>query len=243
MSGKVVLVTGGSGLIGSEIIRELNASGYRSINLDLHVENDLVKGTWKCDITEPTSVDETIASIVEEFGSIDGLVNNAYPRTSDWGKPVDQIEIESWRKNVDMQMNSVFYITQRVLSHMVKQNSGSVVNIASIYGVVGNDPTLYENTGISAPAAYSAIKGGLINLTRYLASHYGQYGVRVNALSPGGIFDHQDPKFVEAYERRVPLRRMGNPNDIAPVVQFLLSDQAKYITGQNIIVDGGYTAQ
>lgn len=243
MSGKVVIVTGGSGLIGSEVMRELRDKGYRPVNFDLSVQNDLGNGTWQCDITNPESVNRAIKEVVDAYGSIDGLVNNAYPRTSDWGKPVDEILIESWKKNVDMQMNSVFYITQQVLQQMVERKSGSVVNIASIYGVVGNDPTLYENTGISAPAAYSAIKGGLINLTRYLASHYGQHGIRVNALSPGGIFDHQDPKFVEAYERRVPMRRMGTPNDIAPVVQFLLSDDAKYVTGQNIVVDGGYTAQ
>lgn len=243
MSGKVVIVTGGSGLIGSEVMRELRDKGYRPVNFDLSVQNDLGNGTCQCDITNPESVNRAIKEVVDAYGSIDGLVNNAYPRTSDWGKPVDEILIESWKKNVDMQMNSVFYITQQVLQQMVERKSGSVVNIASIYGVVGNDPTLYENTGISAPAAYSAIKGGLINLTRYLASHYGQHGIRVNALSPGGIFDHQDPKFVEAYERRVPMRRMGTPNDIAPVVQFLLSDDAKYVTGQNIVVDGGYTAQ
>lgn len=238
-----MIVTGGSGLIGSEVMRELRDKGYRPVNFDLSVQNDLGNGTWQCDITNPESVNRAIKEVVDAYGSIDGLVNNAYPRTSDWGKPVDEILIESWKKNVDMQMNSVFYITQQVLQQMVERKSGSVVNIASIYGVVGNDPTLYENTGISAPAAYSAIKGGLINLTRYLASHYGQHGIRVNALSPGGIFDHQDPKFVEAYERRVPMRRMGTPNDIAPVVQFLLSDDAKYVTGQNIVVDGGYTAQ
>lgn len=238
-----MIVTGGSGLIGSEVMRELRDKGYRPVNFDLSVQNDLGNGTCQCDITNPESVNRAIKEVVDAYGSIDGLVNNAYPRTSDWGKPVDEILIESWKKNVDMQMNSVFYITQQVLQQMVERKSGSVVNIASIYGVVGNDPTLYENTGISAPAAYSAIKGGLINLTRYLASHYGQHGIRVNALSPGGIFDHQDPKFVEAYERRVPMRRMGTPNDIAPVVQFLLSDDAKYVTGQNIVVDGGYTAQ
>jgi NAD(P)-dependent dehydrogenase (short-subunit alcohol dehydrogenase family) len=114
--------------------------------------------------------------------------------------------------------------------------------MTSIYGVVGNDFSIYEGTKIKTAPAYSAIKGGLINLTRYLASAYGRQNIRFNCVSPGGIFDHQDEKFVRAYESKVPLKRMGNPDDIAPVVSFLLSDDSKYITGQNIIVDGGWTS-
>ena len=115
------------------------------------------------------------------------------------------------------------------------------VNIASIYGVVGNDPNLYEGTLITPPAAYSAIKGGIVNLTRYLAAFYGPHGIRVNSLSPGGIYNDQEKTFVEAYKSRVPLKRMGSPLDISPVVEFLLSDKSGYITGQNVIVDGGWT--
>ena len=114
--------------------------------------------------------------------------------------------------------------------------------MGSIYGVVGNDLTIYEHSGIGTAAPYAAIKGGIINLTRYLASYYGRQGVRVNCVSPGGIFDHQNPIFVANYENKVPMGRMGNPDDIAPSVSFLLSDEAKYITGQNLIVDGGWTA-
>ena len=124
---------------------------------------------------------------------------------------------------------------------MAVQNSGAIVNIASIYGVVGNDFTLYEEYGGTSPAAYSAIKGGIINFTRYLASYYGKKGIRINCVSPGGIFDHQNPSFVARYEAKVPMGRLGNPDDIAPSVSFLLSDEAKYITGQNLIVDGGWT--
>ena len=113
--------------------------------------------------------------------------------------------------------------------------------MTSIYGVVGNDLTMYENTSINTAAPYSAIKGGVINFTRYLASYYGRNGVRINCVSPGGIFDNQHETFVSNYEKKVPMGRMGNPDDIAPAVSFLLSDEAKYITGQNLIVDGGWT--
>lgn len=139
-------------------------------------------------------------------------------------------------------MNSCFVICQSVLSVMSGQGYGSIVNIASIYGVVGNDFTLYEEYGGTSPAAYCAIKGGIINFSRYLASYYGKDNIRINCVSPGGIFDHQPPSFVERYCAKVPMRRMGTPADIAPAVSFMLSDGARYVTGQNLIVDGGWTA-
>jgi len=125
---------------------------------------------------------------------------------------------------------------------MKDQRHGSVVNIASIYGTVGPDFSIYEGTNMTMPAAYSAIKGGVINFTRYLASYYGSYNIRVNCISPGGIFDKQSPNFVNKYESKVPLRRMGLPEDISPAVGFLLAQESSYITGQNIIIDGGWTA-
>jgi NAD(P)-dependent dehydrogenase (short-subunit alcohol dehydrogenase family) len=125
---------------------------------------------------------------------------------------------------------------------MKERKGGSIVNMASIYGVVGNDFSIYEGTKMEPPVAYSAIKGGLINATRFLASRYGKDEIRINCVSPGGIFDHQPESFVKAYEKKVPMKRMGNPEDIAPAVSFLLSEEAKYITGLNLIVDGGWTA-
>ena len=125
---------------------------------------------------------------------------------------------------------------------MKNQKSGSLVNIASIYGIVANDFSVYEGTDLTSPVAYSAVKGGLINLNRYFASYFGKYNVRSNCVSPGGIYNDQDIKFVEQYKNKVPMKRMGNPEDISPIISFLLSDNANYITGQNIAVDGGWTA-
>lgn len=238
---KIIIVTGGSGLIGKELVDDVNRKGGKAINADIGVETNLQSGTIQMDITNDYSIQTGINQIIEEFGRIDGLVNNAYPRTKDWGTRFEDIDPKSWRANIDMQLNSYFVCCQKVLNIMAAHNSGAIVNIASIYGVVGNDFALYEESGGTSPAAYSAIKGGIINFTRYLASYYGKRGIRINCVSPGGIFDYQHPSFISKYEAKVPLGRMGNPDDIAPAVSFLLSDEAKYITGQNLIVDGGWT--
>jgi NAD(P)-dependent dehydrogenase (short-subunit alcohol dehydrogenase family) len=238
---KIIIVTGGSGLLGKEIIKDLEAKGAIAINADISVTTDFQKKTMNVDITSTESIVKAIKLVTDFYGRIDGLVNNAYPRTKDWGTKFEDITYDSWQKNVDMQMNTTFLFIQKIIPELLK-TKGSIVNMTSIYGVVGNDLTIYENTNIQTAAPYSAIKGGVINFSRYLASYYGRQGVRVNCVSPGGIFDNQHEVFVSNYENKVPMGRMGNPDDIAPAVSFLLSNEAKYITGQNLIVDGGWTA-
>ena len=237
---KVIIVTGGSGLLGKAMLDDINNKGAIGINADLFVETDLGKNQIKLDVTSEESIKESIKLIYKYFNRIDGIVNSAYPRTKDWGAKLEDLTVESWKSNVDMQMNSVFVTTKYILPYL-KKSKGSIVNIASIYGMLGNDFTVYENTQLGGAAPYNAIKGGIINFTRFLASYLGKDKVRVNTVSPGGIFDNQDPVFVKQYEHKVPLKRMGTPEDIAPAVSFLLSDEAKYITGQNLPVDGGWT--
>lgn len=242
LNNKIIIVTGGSGLIGRALIADIRRKNGLAINADINIDTNLDAGLMRTDITSDSSIQDTIDKVLEKYGRIDGLVNNAYPRTNDWGTPFEEISPESWRKNIDMQLNSYFVFCQKVLKVMAKSNGGSIVNIASIYGIVGNDFSLYEDYGGTSPAAYSAIKGGIINFTRYLASYYGKKGIKINCVSPGGIIDKQHPSFIEKYEKKVPLGRMGTPDDIAPAVSFLLSDEARYITGHNLVVDGGWTA-
>ncbi len=239
---KIIIVTGGNGLIGREVVNHLRENKAIVINAEINVDNDLEAGIWNCDITNDDSISRLIDAVMTKYERIDGLVNCAYPRTKDWGNKFEDIKAESWRKNVDMQMNSIFIICQKVLEIMKAQKSGSIVNFGSIYGVVGNDFNLYEAYGGTSAAAYCAIKGGIINFSRFLASYYGKYNVRVNCVSPGGIFDNQNPLFVKEYNKKSLLKRMGNANEIAPAVTFLLSDEASFITGHNLMVDGGWTA-
>lgn len=253
LKGKVAFVTGGVGLIGTEITKALADAGAKVIILDIDqkkaekVKKEL-KGKGKeveveiFDITNLFEIDKNIDNLHKKYGKIDVWVNAAYPRTSDWGSKIEDISIDSWQKNVDMHLNSYSWISRKVCLIMKKQKGGSLINFGSIYGVVGNNFTIYEGTEINPPMAYPAIKGGIINLSRYLASYFGKYNVRVNTLCPGGIFDNQNKIFVKKYEDNTPLKRMGEPEEIASAVLFLASDASSYITGTTLMVDGGWTA-
>lgn len=243
LSEKVIIVTGGRGLIGREIVRELKERDAIVISADITEETSATDRTFHLDLGSYESIDSLVKFTLDGFGRIDGLINAAYPHTPDWGRyRFENDPVEHWEENVRLQLNSTFYICRETAKVMERQQFGSIVNFGSIYGIVGNDFTIYEDYGGTSPVEYSAIKGGIINFTRYLASYLGHYGIRVNCVCPGGIFDHQREEFLKAYNHRCPMKRMGNPDDIAPLCLFLVSDGAKYITGQIIAADGGWTA-
>mgnify|MGYP001619027561 CR=1 FL=1 len=170
LKNKIIVVTGGNGLLGKAIVSYLENSGANTIVADITIDTNN-KNHIYLDITNESSVEKLIADVVEKHKHIDGWVNNAYPRTKDWDAKPEDVKFESWRKNIDMHLNGYFLCSQRVLEQMKKQNSGSLVNMASVYGIVGADFSVYEGTEMTNPVAYSAIKGGLINLTKYLASY------------------------------------------------------------------------
>ena len=243
LSEKVIIVTGGRGLIGRGIVRELKERDAIVISADITEETSATDRTFHLDLGSYESIDSLVKFTLDGFGRIDGLINAAYPHTPDWGRyRFENDPVEHWEENVRLQLNSTFYICRETAKVMERQQFGSIVNFGSIYGIVGNDFTIYEDYGGTSPVEYSAIKGGIINFTRYLASYLGHYGIRVNCVCPGGIFDHQREEFLKAYNHRCPMKRMGNPDDIAPLCLFLVSDGAKYITGQIIAADGGWTA-
>ena len=238
---KVIVVTGGNGLLGNQMVSSFREQGAIVIAADIQFETKH-SDNLILDITNESSVNKGVSDIVSQHGKIDGWINNAYPRTKDWGNKLEDITFESWRQNIDMHLNGYFLCCKIVLEQMKDQNFGSLINMSSIYGLVGPDFTIYEGTDMTNSAAYSAIKGGINNLTRYLAAYYGPYQIRVNTVSPGGIFDNQPEMFVSNYNKKVPLRRMGAPKDIVAAIHFLLSDDSSYITGHNLLVDGGWTS-
>lgn len=240
LTDKIIVLTGSNGLLGKQISSVLRKQGAKVVGTDLRFDtpdpDNLI-----LDITDETSVKEVVETTVKNYGRLDGWINNAYPRTSDWGTKIEAVPYESWRKNVDMHLNGYFLCCRTALEQMKKQKSGSLINMSSIYGSQAPDFSVYEGTEMTMPVAYSAIKGGINTLTKYLAAYYGPYNVRVNAVSPGGVFDNQPATFVQRYVSKVPLRRMASPHDIIPALCFLLSDGSGYITGQNLMIDGGWS--
>ena len=237
---KIIVITGGNGLLGKQIVSSLRLAGATVIAADIKVNlHDNLQ--VEMDITNEISVEKAIAGILKNYGRIDGWVNNAYPKTSDWGLKFELIPLSSWQKNVDMHLNGYFLCCQKVLEIMKHQKFGSLINMSSIYGIVGPDFNIYAGTSMTMPAAYAAIKGGIVNLTRYLAAYYGPSKIRVNTVSPGGIFDNQPESFIKSYENKVPLRKMGKPEDILGAIHYLLADESSYVTGHNLIIDGGWS--
>ena len=245
---KVILVTGGLGLIGRELVKGIHDFGGTVICIDIANVQDVNLGEeynyLKMDITDEKSIKEGLKAVLDNFGRIDGLVNTAYPRTKNYGKlDMEDMPWDEWTENLKMHLGGYFLISREVAKIMKRLNiKGSIINFGSTYGVVGPDFSIYEGTEMKNPSEYAAIKGGIINLTRYLATYYAKYGIRFNTVSPGGVFDHQPSAFVEKYVKRTPLGRMANPGDIVGAVVFLLSDASRYVTGVNLMVDGGWTA-
>lgn len=242
LSGKNFLITGGTGLIGSAIVDCLMNNNCNVINLDLK-KSERASDNFIIDITDKKSLKSDVLKIFEKYPIIHGLVNNAYPRTMDWGTSFWEVKEESFDQNLSKQITSHFSLIRLLAKEMInKQQSCSIVNIGSMYGEVGADFSLYEGIDMTAVPSYFAIKGGIVNLTRYLAALLAKNQIRVNCISPGGVYDGQHETFVKRYNDRVPMGRMANPEDIAPAVAFLLSDHSSYITGQNLIIDGGWTS-
>jgi len=249
LKNKNVLVAGGFGLIGKAICR-----GFSEVESNLYIgdikkDNNFFKKITssgdikfiRLDITSPDDAEKTIKLIVREKGSIDIFVNTAWPRTSDWGTNVENVLYDSVKKDLIGQLGSYYNFTQKIAMQMKKQKSGSIINFSSIYGAVAPTFSIYEGTEMTSPPAYTLIKGGINAMTRYFASYFGKYNVRVNCISPGGVYRNEDPKFVQNYKRLTPLGRMGTPEDLIMPTLFLASQGSRYITGHNLLVDGGWT--
>ena len=250
LDGLAAVVTGGLGRVGRSIGSALGDAGARLLVVDKDEADWLAARAefpddaafHALDVTELEAIPAHVAAIDERLDGIAVWVNCAYPRTADWGGKPEQDTPESWRRNVDMQMTSYCLFADHAAQRMAARDGGSIINVASIYGVVAPDFAVYENTDMTTPAAYAAIKGGIVAHSRYLASYYGRRGVRVNALCPGGVAAGQPDTFVEAYGRRTALGRMAEAAEIGPPAVFLASEASSYVTGATLMVDGGWTA-
>lgn len=247
LDGKTALVTGGSGLIGKEIVRGLRDFGALVYLADITRDKsaDLIDDSTvrflTLDITSSESVNMAMKTVMAASGRIDIMVNSAYPRTRDWGLTFDKTPFASWKENVDNQLGGYFLCCQTVAEHMKNRGGGAIISLGSIYGVRAPDFSIYRGTTMTMPAAYAAIKGGCMALTNYLATYYAKDNIRANTVSPGGIFDKQPDSFVQKYCEKTPMGRMGSPDEIVGAVVYLASDASSYVTGQNIMVDGGWT--
>lgn len=249
LSGRVAYVAGGFGLIGAAICRAMHDCGAtvvaleragapRPAGLPAGVKDDIF------DAGDGARAGDRIAALEARHGLAAAWINAAYPRTADWGASrQENIEEAGWRANVDLQLNAACMVSAAVCAAMARRRAGSLVNIASIYGVVAPDFSVYDGLDMGMPPAYAAIKGGLIAYTRYLAVHYGPHGVRANALCPGGVHAGQPERFVAAYSARTPLGRMATPEDVAWPATFLASNASAYVTGSILMVDGGWTTK
>jgi NAD(P)-dependent dehydrogenase (short-subunit alcohol dehydrogenase family) len=250
LAGRVAVVTGGAGLYGRQIVEALAEAGARTIMAsrdlaNLHAEAEKFRAvglrveTVQYDQADEQSILQLLRQVVDAAGGVDILVNNAVLRPMhSWMAPMDD-----FAKSLAVNATGLLAITRAFGEHMADRGRGSIINVSSIYGTAAPDFTLYEGTDMDAPPDYFFNKGGMLQLTRYVASRLGPRGVRVNAISPGGFFTEQDPQFVKRYNARTLLGRMASSTDLKGVIVFLASDASAYVTGANIAVDGGFTAK
>jgi NAD(P)-dependent dehydrogenase (short-subunit alcohol dehydrogenase family) len=261
VSNEVVLVTGVAGQLGGEYARTFLAQGARVAGLDLRpggvcaaLAREFPDSFAFCvaDVTSKASLQDALSEISKRFGTPTVLVNNAAIDSPPSAPPEENGPFEdypeaSWDKVIDVNLKGVYLCCQVFGAAMAQAGKGSIINIASIYGVVAPDQNIYEyrrqrGEVFFKPVAYSASKSGILNLTRYLAAYWARKGVRVNSLTISGVFNNQEQAFLDAYCGRIPMGRMADPDEYNGAVLFLASPAARYMTGANMVVDGGWTA-
>ena len=260
LEGQTVVLTGSAGRLGSRFAHVLCEAGADVILVDkdtkrnaklkseLSKKYDTTQEVFDIDIANETSVSAMVQKIVKKYEKIDILINNAHFVPRDHPKrdsPFEEYPLELWDETIHTNLRGLFLCSREIGRNMAKQNHGVIINISSIYGITGADQRIYGKSRLNSPAFYAATKGAMVNLTRYLAAYWHGKNIRVNTLTLGGVFDeqlHQDKKFVENYSQKTILGRMARKEDYDGALLFLASNASSYVTGTNLIVDGGWTA-
>lgn len=250
LTGRVAIVTGGAGRLGTVMCHALAEQGAHVVVASRNLEScERVAGECSAigsralavqvDVSNPELVERMTEITLGEFGKVDILINNASGMRS---KAFEDLTAEDWDYSLRSGLTSAALCAQAVGKHMVAQKKGSILNIGSIYGVVAPDVKNYgEHLWMASPATYGGLKGGLVQFTRFLAGYWGKHNVRTNMISPGGILANQPAEFIANYVAKVPMGRMGNPDDVKGATVFLASDASAYVNGANLMVDGGWT--
>ena len=260
LKNKTIVLTGSAGRVGSRFSEVLSKAGANLILIDKNdTENEKIfkkiKSKFKTncyfsniDITNPKEIDDLIKDLLKKYSTIDVLINNAHfvPREHpSRDTPFENYPYDLWKETISENLNSVFLCCQKFGKIMAKQRKGTIINISSIYGITGPDQRIYGKSRLNSPPFYSATKGAMVNLTKYLASYWGPKNIRVNTLTLGGVYDkklHTNKEFVKKYSEKTMLGRMSTVKDYDGAILFLASDLSSYMTGANMIIDGGWTA-
>jgi NAD(P)-dependent dehydrogenase (short-subunit alcohol dehydrogenase family) len=253
LDGKIIVITGAAGILGAQVVSRFIDAGARVCALDISdaaleklgpVHEHLMPIV--VDVAYRDSIKQARQQLEARWGRADVLLNNAATKSDNFFAPFEDFPLEDWNEVMAVNLTGAMLCCQVFGPPMAEHGRGAIVNTLSIYGIVAPDQRIYEGSeylgrSINTPAIYSASKAGLWGLTQYLASYWGSRGVRVNAVTPGGIFSGQNEAFVGQYTSRVPLGRMAAGRDIVNAMTYLASDAAEYITGHNLVVDGGWT--
>ena len=255
-SNRVIVITGAAGLLGSEyadgfcqaggnvVLADKNFEKCKKLAAKLEKKYGVKPLPIKLDVTNPNSIKKMVAHITKKFSKIDVLVNNAiYPEIGKIKKTkFEDFPLDIWKKGIDVNLTGMFLCSQQIGKIMKKQKNGVIINISSIYGIKGPDQRIYGKTKIIKSALYATTKGAVINFTKYLASYWNRTGIRVNTLSLGGVEENQDRNFKKKYSDKTMIGRMAKKDEYVGALLFLSSDASSYMTGSNLIIDGGWSA-
>lgn len=251
IAGRVIVLTGSCGLIGRTLAAAFHERGARMVLVDVEPKDPVgqarsLRGDAMgvvCDVADVAAVRSLVATVLESHRTVDVVVNNHhFLAKGAWDTRAETFPDDAWEDIIRVNLNGTFWMCREFGNVMLERGKGAIINLASTYGVVSSNPALYEDNSLASPIAYSASKGGVIMLTKYLACYWGARGVRVNALTPHGVWNHHEEAFERRFSAMTPLKRMMQPEELVGAALFLASDASSYVNGANLLVEGGWTA-